>query len=401
MRGEMANGLNDLKVVEISRGIAGGYCGRLCSGWGAEVIKVEPPGAGDNIRRAGPFREDIPDPETSALHLYLDTGKKSVTLDFTAASGADLLRQLLRDTDVLVDSATPGLMAKLGLGYESLAELNPRLVMTAITWFGQNGPYAGYAADDLVAYAMGGQMYVNGQPEREPLNAGFAAGEYIGGLYGYIGTMLALQRREQSGRGQMVDVSIFECLAGSHQFTLTWPAYSGVMLERPGWPGSRAPLSLYRCADGYVNLRLQNIEMSFLAQLLSMPELAEDPRFSTYAARIKNIRELEALVIAGIAGLKKQAVFRMAGEWRQLCGYVATPADLLTDPQYQFREFWEKVPHPAAGELLYPGAPVKMTDTEWKAERAPLMGEHNIEIFGGRLGYASEDLVRLRELGVI
>ncbi len=391
-------GLNQLKILDISSGISGSYTTRLFAGWGAAVIKIEPP-AGDAARFAG--SEAPSGRETSPLFLYLNTGKQSITLNWETETGIALLREMLKTTDVLVENFTPGYLESIGLGYAVLEKINPRLIMTSITWFGQHGPYAFYRGGGMAAYAMGGQMWVCGLPEREPLNAGFAVAEYTGGLYGFIGSMLALQHRVRTGEGQQADVSIFECLAGSHQFTLTWPAYSGVLLERPGWPGSRAPLSFFQCADGFVNLRLQGIEMGFLATLFDMPALADDPRFSNYAARNANIRELEDIVIKHIAGLKKQTVFQTAGEWRQLCGYVASPADLLVDPQYLSREFWVGVGHPLAGDLLYPGAPVKMSSTPWTAARAPLLGEHNFPVYHGHLGYTRDDIIRLREAGVI
>ena len=393
--------LDNLKVLDLSHDISGPYCARLLAGWGADVIKVERPGHGDSARNAGPFPDAGPHPETSALFLYLNTGKKSITLNLHSVTGTRMLKELVKDADVLVENDKPGVMCGLGLDYATLAKINPRLVMTSITAFGQNGTYRDYTGDGIICYAMGGQMWVCGQPDRAPLNSAIAIPEYFGGLYGYVGTMLALQYTHQTGKGQHVDVSILECLAASHQFTLTWPAYSDSLLVRPGWPGFRAPASFYTCNDGYVNLRLQGVEMPFLAYLLDMPELADDPRFQTLEERTQNIKALEEIVGGKLAGMSKKDVFRTAGEWRALCGYVATPEDLLTDPQYQAREFWADIDHPVAGKQTYPGAPVKMTETEWRNRRAPLLGEHNLEIYCGRLGYTKDDLVRLRASGII
>lgn len=393
--------LGNLRVLDLSNGISGAYCTRLLAGWGAEVIKVETPGQGDCSRSAEPFPETGPHPEKSALFLYLNTGKKSITLNLHSATGIGIVKRLARDADVLVENFRPGVMHDLGIEYAALEELNPRLVMTSVTPFGQTGPYRDYAASGIVCYAMGGQMWVCGQPDRAPLNSAIAIPEYFGGLYAFVGTTLALQHVQDIGEGQQVDVSIVESLAASHQFTLTWPAYSDALLVRPGWPGFRAPLSFYACKDGYVNLRLQGIEMPFLAFLLRMPELAGDPRFLELETRAQNIKALEEIVAGKLAGMSKKDVFRTAGEWRALCGYVATPDDLLTDPQYLAREFWTEIEHPAASRLTYPGAPVKMTETPWRNERAPLLGEHNREIYCGRLGYSLDELVRLRASGII
>jgi len=393
--------LDNLKVLDLSHDISGPYCARLLAGWGADVVKVERPGHGDSARNAGPFPDAGPHPETSALFLYLNTGKKSITLNLHSVTGTRMLKELVKDADVLVENDKPGVMCGLGLDYATLAKINPRLVMTSITAFGQNGTYRDYTGDGIICYAMGGQMWVCGQPDRAPLNSAIAIPEYFGGLYGYVGTMLALQYAHQTGKGQHVDVSILECLAASHQFTLTWPAYSDSLLVRPGWPGFRAPASFYVCRDGYVNLRLQGVEMPFLAYLLDMPELPDDPRFQTLEERTQNIKTLEEIVAGKLAGMSKKDVFHTAGEWRALCGYVATPEDLLTDPQYLAREFWADIDHPVAGKQTYPGAPVKMTETEWRNRRAPLLGEHNLEIYCGRLGYTKDDLVRLRASGII
>jgi crotonobetainyl-CoA:carnitine CoA-transferase CaiB-like acyl-CoA transferase len=393
--------MGDIKVLDLSENIAGPYCTRLLASWGAEVIKVEKPGEGDRARRAGPFLRDKPHPETSGLFLYLNTNKKSATLELNKATGTSILKRLVKDTDILVEGFRPGVMAGVGLDYDTLEGINPGLVMTSITAFGQDGPYRDYRASSMVEYAMGGQMWVCGQRDREPLNSAVPVGEYIAGLYAFIGTMLAVQHRQATGQGQHVDVSILECLAASHQFTLTWPEYSGALLERPGWPGSRAPLSFYACKDGYVNLRLQGIEMSLLAYLFDMPELTEDTRFHDLPTRALHIKELEAIVAEKLANLSKKDVFRTAGEWRALCGFVATPEDLLTDPHYQSRSYFTKVEHPITGEQTYPGAPVKMTESPWVMKRAPLLGEHNREVYCDRLGYTVEDLVRLRSTGII
>jgi len=393
--------LANIRVLDLSEGISGPYCTRLFAGWGADVTKTENPIHGDASRRAGPFPADIPHPEKSALFLYLNTGKRSITLDVRCTTGAGILKALVKTADVLVENYPPGTMAEMRLDYATLAQVNPRLVMVSITPFGQTGPYRHCKAESIVSYAMGGQMWVCGQRDREPLNSPVSIPEYIGGLYAFTGAMFALQARRQNGAGQHVDVSIMECLASSHQFTLTWPEYSGTLLVRPGWPGAYAPLSFYTCKDGYVNLRLQGVDISLLAFMFQMPELAEDPRFQTLEARTAHIKELESIVAEKLAGMSKKDVFRTAGDWRALCGYVATPSDLLSDPQYQARQYWAAIDHPFAGELTYPGAPVKMTESQWQAARAPLLGEHNHEVYCGQLGYTAEDLVRLRGLGVV
>ena len=357
---------------------------------------MEKPGKGDGARRLGPFLGDEPHPEKSALFLYLNTSKKSITLNLKSATGVKIMKELVKDTDVLVENYEPSVMPGLGLAYENLVEVNPMLVMTSISGFGHTGPYRDYKVTSIIGNAMGGLMYVSGQPDREPLQNSSYQPEYNGGLYGFIGTMTALLSRRDTNKGQHVDVSIMECMAGSHQFTLTWPAYSGTLLERPGW---RMPI--YRCKDGYVVLTLIRVEIALLSQLIDRPELLEDPRFQTEADRAENISVLEAIVAEGFAGLGKKQIFDAFGSWRGVSGFVATIEDVLNDPHYHAREFWVGIDHPYAGELLYPSAPAKATESCWKGNRAPLLGEHNQEIYCNRLGYTREDLVRLRQADVI
>jgi CoA:oxalate CoA-transferase len=397
----MNKALGNLTILDVSEHIAGAYCTKLLGGFGAEVIKVEKPGEGDPARKIGPFPGNQPHPEKSAVFLYLNTQKKSITLNLNRKTGKSIFERLVMDADVLVENFKPGEMANLGLDFTRLEKIQPALVMASITPFGQTGPYRNYAASSITSYAMGGQMYVCGQPEREPLFCSSFQPEYVAGLYGFVGIMAALHSAKQSGKGQYLDISIMECMNSSHQFTLTWPAYSGSLLKRPGWPGMKQTINVFRCKDGYIVLRIAVIEIGFLAELLNMPELNDDPRFQTDEKRLDHLSELEAIVARGIAQLNKKEIFLSAGEWREPGGYVAMPQDLLNDPQYRERDFWTDIHHPCTGRLTYPGAPFKMTKTPWIMDRAPLLGEHNQEIYGNRLGYSRKNLEAMRESGVI
>ena len=393
--------LGDITVLDVSDHIPGAYCTKLLGGFGAEVIKVEKPGEGDSSRKIGPFPGNQSHPEKSALFLYLNTRKKGITLNLNCKTGRNIFKQLVMEADVLVENFQPGEMSNMGLDFVSLEKIQPKLVMVSITPFGQTGPYRNYKASSITSYAMGGQMYVSGQPDREPLFCSSSQPEYVAGLYGFVGTMAALHARRQTGKGQHLDISVMECMASSHQFTLTWPEYSGTLLKRPGWPGSVYPMNVYRCKDGYIVLRIAGIEIGFLSELLNNPDLNDDPRFQTDEKRLEHLTELDAIVAEGIAHLHKKDIFLSAGAWRELSGYVATPQDLLNDPQYRDRGFWADIDHPYTGTLTYPGAPFKMTKTPWIMDRAPLLGEHNKEFYGDKLGYNHEELVRLRESGVI
>jgi len=397
----MNKALGNITVFDASEQISGAYCTKLLSGFGAEVIKVEKPGEGDRARKAGPFPANLPHPEKSALFLYLNTRKKSITLNLNCQTGKEIFQHLVKKADVLVENFHPGDKAKIGLDFKRLLKIQPALIMASITPFGQTGPYRDYKATSMTSYAMGGQMYVCGDADREPLFCGSSQPEYIAGLYGFVGIMAALHARRQTGKGQYLDISVMECMASSHQFTLTWPEYSGNLLKRPGWPGSLHPMNVYPCKDGYVVLRIATMEIGFLSVLLSKPELTDDHRFKTDENRFEHLSELDALVTESVAQLNKNDVFLRAGQWRELSGYVATPEDLLNDPHYRERYFWSDIDHPYAGKLIYPGAPFKMTKTPWIVDRAPLLGEHNEEVYMNWLNYTHEDLVRMKASGVI
>ncbi|HXY73862.1 MAG TPA: CoA transferase [Dehalococcoidales bacterium] len=378
--------LKNLRILELNAGIAGAYCAKILAQRGAEVIKLEAPGSKFN---------------GSAENLYLDTAKKSITINLRNEMGIGMFQRLVSMTDVLIEGCNPSEKSEIGLDANSLTQNNPRLVITSVTGFGQTGPYSNYKDTPMVSYAMGGQMYLCGDAEGTPLNSGVAVSEYISGLYAFIGTLLALEAREKNGRGQQVDISKMECLAASHQYTLTWPEYSNSILSRPGWPGDHAPQSLFRCKDGYVNLRLQNADIAFLSYLFDMPEVASDERFAATHERANHMKELEKLITDKIINIGKKDVFRKAGEWREICGFVATPADLLTNEQYNEREYWTKINHGMTGVMSYSGMPAKMSESAWLSSGAPLPGENNQEIYCDRLGLTWQELKQMQEWSVI
>lgn len=395
--------LEGITVLDLSQCISGPYCTKMLAAFGAEVIKVEKPGEGDVARRMGPFLEDKPHPERSGLFLYLNTGKKSITLDTGSSTGLKIIKELARTADVLVENFEPRVMPGLGLDYETLVKINPRLVMTSISSFGQTGPYRDYKATSIIEYALSGHLYINGEPDREPLQGPGPQPEYQGGLHGFFGTMVALYSREDTGLGQHVDVSTVECMSGFHQFTINYYTYGGEIKRREGnrYSGN-APVTLYPCQDGYVSLSASApLQRELLYALIGMPELRDDTRFMTREDLIANADAFDALVQPWFKERKKDEIFHTCAEWRVPCAPVSNPNDLLDDPHFKARGFWVELDHPEAGRLTYPGAPFKMSETPWQAGRAPLLGEHNQEIYCQRLGYTREDLVKLRERGVI
>ncbi|MGQ4809593.1 Succinyl-CoA:(R)-benzylsuccinate CoA-transferase subunit BbsE [Candidatus Entotheonellaceae bacterium PAL068K] len=389
--------LGDIRVLEISEDVAGPFCTKLLAGLGAEVIKIEKPGVGDVSRAAGPFATEELHPEQSASFLYLNTGKKSITLDITSQTGAAILERLTQDGDILVESFPPGALDQLGLGYAGLKRRNPGLIYTSITPFGQTGPYCDYKGSELVAQATGALMYTIGLPNQEPLKIGGNTALCTTGISAFSATMLALYVRDAEGYGQHVDVAAMETVAVTqihasiqHQF---------------GRQPRRRESTLVRAQDGWVHPGLERgiraDTWPRVCELIERPELVNDPRFASPEARREHQQELHEIIGVWTASHPKEEIYHTLQELHTVAGYVATVADLLTSEQLSARRFFQPLDHPHTETLQYPGAAFTLQGTSWRHARAPLLGEHNAEIYGARLGYTTQDLVQLRGLGII
>ena len=399
----MAEGaLSGLRVLDLGHGISAPYCTCLLAGYGAEVIKVEPPGEGDPARRTGPFLRDEPHPEKSGLFLYLNTRKKGITLRLETRAGANIIKELIEDTDVLVENFEPRVMPGLGLSYETLEKINPGLVMVSISNFGQTGPYRDFKATDLTSFAMGGLMSMTGEPDREPLKEGGSQVEYQGGLYAFTAAAIVAYSAKVTGLGQHVDISLMECICSELEGSLPATSYLGVEFNRHRVGNRPATIiGLYPCRDGYIGIHGNPREWPKVAEGIGMPELVDDPRFVMPAARAEHRDELEAIIMGWTTERDKMEIYDIAGKMRVPFAPVLTTEELLESPQLKAREFFVEIDHPETGPLTYPGAPFRMSETPWQVARAPLLGEHNEEIYCGRLGYSKEDLVRLKSQGVI
>jgi crotonobetainyl-CoA:carnitine CoA-transferase CaiB-like acyl-CoA transferase len=397
-----APALAGLTVLELSRMVSGAYCGKLFAAMGADVIKVEPP-EGDAARRVGPFPGNRPDPEASALFLYLNTGKQGITLELRAPEGAAILRALARQADVLIENFAPGAMAGLGLDPADLRALNPRLVTVSITSFGQTGPYRDYRADSMVAQALSGYLYLNGHPRREPLAAGGYQPDYQGALHAFSGALLALLARERSGRGQHVEISIHECMASIHQFTINRFHYVGRIQKRIGNRYQRAhPITIYPCKDGPVSLAVSTQEQyeRFL-QLIGRADLLDDPRFATTFVCSEHDAAFDACIRPWLMEHTREEIVHACQERRIPAAFVNDVAQVLEDPQLRARGFWQEIAHPVAGSRPYAGLPFQLTATPPRWERACLLGEHNQQVLGGRLGCDPARLADLKARGIL
>ena len=386
--------LTDVTVIELSEHISASACAKTMAALGARVIKVEAP-HGDPARRMGPFPQDDPHPEKSGLFLYLNMGKKGVTLDLHTKEGQNIFRALVKKANILVHDLGPGVMDSLGLGYQELEKETPHLVFTSITPFGERGPNVHYASEDIVLEAASGMMLQQGSPEREPIKMGGNIIYYRAGASAFTGSMAALLHAEATGAGQKVEVSIQEVLLHDDFITVESYLCRGEDLRR-----RLAPM-LLPCKDGWFYIRAFPHEWPRLARALDLPELEGDDRFIDMQSRSRHAAELNEIILSKLVDYSKKEVYDRLQRHKVSTAYLANVEDLFQSEQYQAHGFFVTIDHPEAGPLAYPGAFAALGDLEWKHGRAPLLGEHNAEIFCDDLGYSRQDLVRLRQLGVI
>ncbi len=390
--------LGGVRVVEVAQGVSGPLAGKYYAALGADVLKVEPP-AGDWARRAGPFPGDLPHPEKSGLFLYLNTGKKGVSLNLDTATGGRVFRRLVADADILIYGGPAGYLEARGLGYRELSALNPRLVTVSVTDFGEDGPYRDFKGGELIAQALGGVLYLSGDPDREPLKVGGNTIQYLAGYLAFTGGLIAYYHAAATGEGQLVEVSLLESAVFAHHYAnLEW-AFKGEIKRR-----RRDQSPTYRTGDGgYVTLSIiyRDVYWPTLMRLIGRPDLIDDPRFRDQASRRDHWAEIDAVLTEHFKTEKAEEFYHRAQAERVPVGYLCTPADLLESAQYRARGFFREVDHPVAGRLTYPGIPFKLDEADWDLGRAPLLGEHNEEVYCGRLGYSKADLTVLRDRNVI
>ncbi len=378
--------LDDLKVLDLSQGVAGPICAKILADFGADVVKVEPPG-GDAARAMAPHFGHDPHPEKSLVFLLANLNKRGVTLDLDDPDGRALLRRMARTTDIIVESYAPGYLASLGLDYAALAQENPRLIMISITPFGQTGPYSAYQSEEIVTYALSGIMSISGMADREPLKHGGMQSQYEGGLSGAVGALAALYARDLMGEGQQVDVSLHDVVASTliiHQPFYSW---AGAVQGRRR-PGGSSYGQVQPCKDGYFIWQTGGgAEWDDITEFFGADELKED-RFSTVAGRTVHGEDLDRLVCESTEHRGMHELFRTAAEkYHMLFGIVQEPDDLADCAHLDARKFFQVVDHPVIGRIKVPFRLWSMSDGPAVYRRpAPLLGQHNDEVFGELLG---------------
>ena len=392
--------LEGLRVLDLTRVVAGPFATAILADLGAEVIKVEAPRTGDDYRH-GP----APEGETSLSFQNTNRGKRSLTLDFRAPEGRALLLRLAARADALVENFRAGYLARCGLGADVLQATNPRLVVASLSGFGQTGPRAGESSYDIVAQAAGGLLAMTGLEGGAPLRAGGALADFVGGLYLALGIAAALLERERTGRARSLDLSNQDCIFAIADSAASIFAALGARMERVGNQHPfTAPYECLATTDGFVVVgTASNKLFRRLVAAIGRPELGGDPRFKHYRARATNRREINGF-LAEWARAKRTAEVLAAlgpGGADVPCARVASPDELIDDPQLLARGMVERHPHPTLGEVLFHGNPLHFTGAEPRARAlAPALGEANDEIYGA-LGVGEEERRELAEKGII
>ncbi len=402
----MQSVLSDIKVLDLTQHVSGPYCTKLLADYGADVIKIEKPAIGDISRRQGPFAGDNPHPEKSGLYLHLNTNKKSITLNLKTERGKMIFRELVKESDILVENFSPRVMPALGLDYASLARINPKLVFTSISNFGQTGPYRDYKGTELTLFAMGLHMHFEGEPTREPLKFPGYKGLYLAGTYAATATMGAYFGAQGTGCGQQVDISIMECMVAPPEAGSWLMGYRFTQLEtnRQGHRREGSyPIGVYPCQDGYIFVYgIVSFFWSRIAAWMGMPELNTDPRFATPAARRDYHGDFDAIFIPWLMEHSREELFHSGQAHRLPVAPVYTIDETLKDPQFLARNSFTQIQHPVAGEFTYPNLPFRLPAAgEAPQQAAPLLGEHNRLIYGEKLGYSDQDIKQLYEMRII
>jgi len=398
--------LSGMRVIDLTHYIAGPVCTKLLADYGADVVKIERPGVGDGARSMGPFYHDEPHPEKSGLFLYLNTNKRGITLNLKSKLGKEIFTELVKKADVVVENFKPGVMDRLGLGYEELEKINPRLVMTSISNFGQTGPYRDYEISELMAFGMGGPMSQIGNPDREPSKYGLTVSIYHSGIVSAPGTMMGFYGSRYEGVGQHIDMSIMETQVASvdrRHYTLLTYQYNGKITPRGARVAGQYPQGTYPCADGYFRISAGGARFSRAVALMGNPPELLDPKWYTPSApRDPALKEeFESLFLEFTLQHTKAELFQMGQEADNICAPVYNVEEVYSDPQFNGRGFFVEVDHSMTGKVRYPGRPFVMEKTPWQIRRpAPLLGEHNQEVYS-ELGYTNEEMVKLRGIGVI
>ncbi|WP_287879133.1 CaiB/BaiF CoA-transferase family protein [Aquitalea sp.] len=396
----MAGALAGIKVLDLSRVLAGPWAGQLLADLGAEVLKVERPGAGDDTRQWAP--PSLPD-GTAAYFLCANRGKRSVTVDITKPEGQEIVRALARDADVVIENYKVGGLKKYGLDYDSLSQLNPRLVYCSITGFGQDGPYAELPGYDYIVQGMSGLMSITGPADGEPHKVGVAVTDLFTGIYACNAILAAIIARSSSGKGQYIDMALFDCaLASLANINMNWLIGQQVPPRLGNAHANIVPYQVFACADGHFILACGNDkQFRAVCQVIGLPALADDERFASNPQRVKHRDSVVPLLAEAFMGNTREQWLKLLDEAGVPCGPINTVDEAFRDPQIRHRGMEIHMQDSVGQNVPLVGCPIKLSGTPVEYNQAPpKLGEHTDDVLRA-LGYDAARIATLREQGTV
>ncbi|MCI8453884.1 MAG: CoA transferase [Lachnospiraceae bacterium] len=397
--------LEDLTVLDLTRVLAGPFCTMMLADMGAQVIKIEVPDGGDDTRTYPPFRENKNGERESLYFANINRNKKGITLNLKAPEGKELFRRLVKKADVVIENYRPGVMDKLGLGYDALQEINPGIIYAAISGFGCYGPYSTRPGYDILAQAMGGMMAITGAKGGDPTRAGSALGDMLGGLHGAIGILAAVHARSLTGKGQRVDISLMDCVIAATENTALKYLESGKIPPRMGNRyAAVSPYDAFQCKDGKVIIAAGNQRLyeKLCTEILHRPDMITDPRFVDMPGRLENQDAIQEVIEETLSGYTTKEATELLLSKGIPAGPILDVSQILEDPHVKEREMFMEIAHPTLGDMTVNGCAVKLMDTKPSVRTpAPALGGDNEAVLGGLLGMTKEELEGLRAAKVI
>ncbi|MEM1855456.1 MAG: CoA transferase [Candidatus Methanomethylicaceae archaeon] len=400
----MQRPLEGIRVLSVTQALFGPYCGMLLADLGAEVIKIEKPGTGDMNREWGPFFPGVEGPDKSGYYVSIHRNHKSITLNLKTKKGQEILKELVKISDVLIENFRPGTLDSWGIGYEELKKVNPRLIYACGSGFGHSGPYRDWSSYDIIGQAMSGFMDLNGWPDKPPCRAGSSIGDIIAGMFLCIGILAALRYRDITGKGQKVDVAQMDSMLAVLEnavirYTLEGKPPTRIGAKHP----TITPFDIFKAKDGYVVIAAGNDAIwRRLCNVMGKPELADDPRFATNPLRCKHESELKPIIEEWTKDKTRWEIVNLLLANDVPSAPVYNVAEAVEDPQTKAREMIVEVDQPQYGKVRIVGCPIKFSETPIRVFKpAPLLGQHTEEVLTQLLGYSKEQIEALRKENVI
>ena len=400
----MGQALDGVRVLDLTQFEAGPTCTQALAWLGAEVIKVEPPGRGDPARTSSPIRPGM----DSVYYLILNCNKRSLTLNLKSEQGKDIFFRLLEKSDVVAENQGPGTLERLGLGYDVLSEVNPRIILARVKGFGTYGPYSEYKAFDMVAQTTGGSYSVNGYKDGPPMPNNITIGDIGTGYHAALGVVSALYQRERTGKGQVIEVSMQDAVVNLSRVAMVWWYEDPNINLRNGGTYADSPAGLYKCKPGgpddyaYVFAGEKPVDMwDKLLTTIGREDLIGDERYVSVVERVKRREEVNQIVEEWTMHHTKHEVMHTLGKARVITGALLNAKDIHSDPHLIEREMIVTIDHPQRGKFTLPGTPIKMSDSPTKVTAAPLLGEHTVQVLSDVLGYSEDNVKALEKEGIV